>query len=197
MLNDLFASVGPAYLRIGVLAIAALPVSILFATYHRIAKLSSLCERARADIDVQLCLRHDMIPGLVETVAGFAQYEGRMVESLRSASAAAMRAPTPQEREYAEGEVSLRLGAILTTIETCPELKDSQDLRLLGREIADVESKISETRRRFDSAVAEYNAMRSHFPGVLIARLFRANARALFNVGPQREAVERAPAVRF
>ena len=197
MLNELLAGVDPFYVRVGVVVVMALIVLIAFASYNRIAKLASLCDRARADIDVQLRQRHDMIPNLVESVRGFAQHERAVIDSLMTARAAAMRAATPQDREKAEGEVTTRLGFILTTIENYPEVKGSQHFTQLSREIADVEHKISATRRYFNMAVAEYNATLTQFPGVAIAWLFRTNPRALFDIGPQRDAVEQAPAVRF
>jgi LemA protein len=197
LLNELLAGVDPFYVRVGVVVVMALIVLIAFASYNRIAKLASLCDRARADIDVQLRQRHDMIPNLVESVRGFAQHERAVIDSLMTARAAAMRAATPQDREKAEGEVTTRLGFILTTIENYPEVKGSQHFTQLSREIADVEHKISATRRYFNMAVAEYNATLTQFPGVAIAWLFRTNPRALFDIGPQRDAVEQAPAVRF
>jgi LemA protein len=197
LFNELFSGVDPFYLRVGVLVVAALVLAIAIATYNRIAKLASLCDRARADIDVQLRQRHDMIPNLVESVRGFAKHERGVIDSLMTARAAAMRAATPGDREKAEGEVTTRLGYMLTTIENYPEVKGSQHFTQLSREIADVEHKISATRRYFNMSVAEYNATLSQFPGVAIAWLFRTNPRALFDIGPQREAVEQAPAIRF
>jgi len=192
LLNDLLAGVDPFYIHVGGGVAAALLVVIGVASYNRIAKLASLCDRARADIDVQLRQRHDMIPNLVESVRGFAQQPRP-----RRARAAAMRAATPQDRDKAEGEVSTRLGFILTTVENYPEVKGSLHFTQLSREIADVEHKISATRRFFNMTVAEYNATLIQFPGVVIAWLLRVNRRALFDIGPQREAVEQAPAVRF
>lgn len=197
MLNDLLAGVDPFYIHVGGGVAAALLVVIGVASYNRIAKLASLCDRARADIDVQLRQRHDMIPNLVESVRGFAQHERAVIDSLMTARAAAMRAATPQDRDKAEGEVSTRLGFILTTVENYPEVKGSLHFTQLSREIADVEHKISATRRFFNMTVAEYNATLIQFPGVVIAWLLRVNRRALFDIGPQREAVEQAPAVRF
>ena len=197
MLNEWLAGMDPFYVRAGVIAVVALLVLVAIATYNRIAKLASLCDRARADIDVQLRQRHDMIPNLVESVRGFAKHERGIVDSLMTARAAAMRAATPQDREKAEGEVSARLGFMLTTIENYPEVKGSQHFTQLSREIADTENKISATRRYFNMAVAEYNATLSQFPGVAVAWLFRTNPRTLFDIGPQRDAVEQAPSVRF
>ncbi len=197
MLNELFAGVDPFYIRAGAAVILALIAVIAVLTHNRIAKLASLCDRARADIDVQLRQRHDLIPNLVETVRGFAQHERGVIDSLMTARAAAMRAATPQDREKAEGEVSTRLGFILTTIENYPEVKGSQHFTQLSREIADVEHKIAATRRYFNMSAAEYNATLAQFPGVAIAWLFRTNRREMFDIGPQREVVEQAPDVRF
>ena len=90
MLNDLLAGVDPFYIHVGGGVAAALLVVIGVASYNRIAKLASLCDRARADIDVQLRQRHDMIPNLVESVRGFAQHERAVIDSLMTARAAAM-----------------------------------------------------------------------------------------------------------
>ena len=165
--------------------------------YNRIAALAARCDRAAADIDVQLRYRHDLVPNLVETVKGFASHERGVVDSLMIARAAAVRAANPAARDAAETEMSARIGMFLTVIEHYPEVKGSQHFAELRREIMDVENKIAATRRFFNMAVAEYNATLNQFPANAIARMTGLRTREMFDLGAKRPTMEEAPVATF
>ena len=166
-------------------------------SFNRIAALASRCDRAAADIDVQLRHRHDLIPNLVETVKGFASHERGLVDSLMSARAAAVRAASTADRDRAETEMSARIGMVFTTVEQYPEVKGSQHFTELRREMTDVENKIAATRRFFNMAVSEYNATLGQFPANAIARFAGLRPRAMFDLVANRATIEEAPAAAF
>jgi LemA protein len=165
--------------------------------YNRLVMLGQRCDRAYADIDVQLRHRHDLIPSLVETVKGFASHERGIIDSLMSARAAAVKAAGPEEQARAEAALSSRLGQVFASVETYPEVKGSQHFAELRREIADVENKIAASRRFLNMAVSEHNATLAQFPAGLIGRTFGLASRRFFDLGLDRVLMEDAPAVRF
>lgn len=165
--------------------------------YNRIAALAARCDRAGADIDVQLRHRHDLIPNLIQTVKGFASHERGVIDSLMTARAAAVRAVDPAERDHAEAEVTARLGLVLTTVEQYPEVQGSRHFADLRREMTDVENKIAASRRFFNMAVSEYNATLTQFPANAIARVAGLRAREMFDLAARRPEMEEAPAATF
>ena len=77
-----------------ILVVLGLIVLFGVLAYNRLVALSQAWKRAFADIDVQLKLRHDLIPNLVETVKGYAAHESGVFEKVTEARSAAMRANT-------------------------------------------------------------------------------------------------------
>jgi LemA protein len=65
------------------------------ATHNRLMQLDERCESAFADVDVQLKHRHNLIPGLVETVRGFASHERGVLTEVTQARAGALQACRP------------------------------------------------------------------------------------------------------
>src|SRR6266568_7680884 len=81
------------WIVIGVIVIIAL---FAFGAYNRLVALSQRVGQAFADIDVQLKLRHDLIPNLVETVKGYAAHERGTLDEVIKARNSAMSAPETQ-----------------------------------------------------------------------------------------------------
>ena len=91
-------------------------VAIWFA-YNRLAALDSRCDRAFADIDVQLKHRHGLLPNLVETVRGFAKQELEILDKVTAARGSALNARTPQAQMVAEADLSTGIAQLLTVVE--------------------------------------------------------------------------------
>ena len=176
--------------------IALLAVVVIF-SYTRVAMLARRCERAAADIDVQLRYRHDLLPNLIEAVRGFASHERSVVEQLMSARSAAARASNPAERDVAEAEMSSRIGLVFATVEHYPEVRGSQHFTELRREMTDVENKIVAARRFLNMAVTEYNATVSQFPANIIAKMTGLRQKSMFDLGSRRPDFEDAPVAKF
>jgi LemA protein len=167
------------------------------AYYNRLVTLSRRCDQAFADIDVQLKHRHDLIPGLVETVKGFASHEKHIIETVMAARATAMRATTADARLAAEGELSARLVQMISVTENNPEVRGSQHFTELRRDLSDTENKIAAARRFLNMSVAEYNASLEQFPANVIGSKFGLKSRRFYDLGAERVFFEDAPAVKF
>lgn len=166
--------------------------------YNRLIVLGCRCDQAGADIDVQLKLRHDLVPSLVETVKGYAAHERTALEAVIKARAAAVSAPAGSERTEAEGLLGAALGRLLAIAEAYPDLKASASFASLSGELSDIEHKIAAARRFLNAAAAEYNATREQFPASLVASLFGFEAREISAVPRALKGkLEEAPAVRF
>ncbi len=137
--------------------------------YNGFISRRNAMRNAFASIDVQLRKRWDLIPNLVETVKGFAKHEK---EVLASVIAARNAAPGSGERFAKEDEVSAGVGRLLAVAERYPDLKSNEQFLLLQRNLTEVESQISASRRAFNSAVTDWNEGVEAFPGLLFAKAF-------------------------
>lgn len=154
---------------LGVIVLAAL---WLIGVYNGLVSLRQRSKQSFADITVQLKQRHDLIPNLVETVKGYATHEKTTLEDVVKARNIAVSARSPEAQGAAEGALSSALSRLIALSEAYPELKANQNFQQLQNELSDVENKISAARRFLNNTVAEYNATREGFPGVLIAQRF-------------------------
>jgi len=180
------------------LAIIVLPIAWAIMAYNGLVAMRQRGNQAFADIDVQLKLRHDLIPNLVETVKGYATHEKETLDAVIKARAAAVSANGPGAQGQAEQALTGALGRLLAISEAYPDLKANTNFQQLQGELADVENKLSAARRFYNNAVSEYNAGIEQFPAVLIASKLGFLAMTFFDVGEeQRKTLDVTPQVKF
>jgi len=166
--------------------------------YNRLVALRQTCNQAWSDVDVQLKQRYDLIPNLVNTVKGYASHEKQTFEDIVNARSMAQNATTVEGQGQAEGMLSAALGKMFALAEAYPELKANTNFLQLQDQLADIENKISASRRFYNNAAQEYNTGREQFPAVLIAGPFGFAERDFFEM-PESEAIaaQTAPTVEF
>jgi LemA protein len=179
------------------LAIIFLVVIIVVSLYNRLVRLRNNREQAFADVDVQLKLRHDLIPQLVDSVKGYMGHERGVLTDITEARTNAMKATTINEKIEAENKLSAALDGLKVSVEAYPDLKASQNFMELQNEISDVENKIAAARRFFNSATKELNVATELFPSNLIATLFNFRREPMFELGAQRAEAEQPPKIQF
>ena len=181
------------------LIIAALAV-MLIVIYNRLVALKQTRNNAFSDIDVQLRLRYDLVPNLVETVKGYAAHESELFQKVTEARASAMNAAGKGmgERSAAESAFGGALMNLMAVAENYPELKANEYFMGLQRELSNIENKIAAARRFFNNATNEYNTSVQQFPANLIAGRFGFTEEDFFEISEaEREQVEAAPSVSF
>jgi LemA protein len=178
---------------------AAIALVALFGlqTYNRLMALDQRCDTAFADVDVQLKHRHNLIPGLVETVRGFAGHERGILEEVARARAGALQASGPDMRLNAETQLGQSINTVLGVAEKYPELQASSHFRDLRMELTDAENRITAASRFYNLAVDEYNATLRQFPGNRIGGAFRLSPRKPFDIGIERVLLDEPVAIQF
>jgi LemA protein len=146
---------------------------------------------------VHLKHRQNLIPGLVETVRGFAKHESEILVGVTQARAAALQAVAPEMRLSAENDLTQNITALLGVAERYPELKASTHFNELRRELVDAENRITASRRFYNLAVGEYGATLRQFPGSYVARLFKMSMRMPFDLGVERVLIDEPVAIKF
>lgn len=178
----------------------AVAVMVLYGIFlfNRLVTLRQAWNRAGSDIEVQLKLRHDLIPNLVETVKGYASHESSVFTEVTQARSAAMRATTLGDKSAAEAALSGALANLFAVAENYPQLRASENFRALQDQLSDVESKIAAARRFMNNAAAEYNSATQQFPALLIAGPFGFQPAQMFTLDPtERAEAKDAPKVSF
>jgi len=180
-----------------VLGVIVVLVLFAFAAYNRLVALNQRVGQAFADIDVQLKLRHDLIPNLIETVKGYAAHERGTLDDVVKARNAAMSAQGPGQVAAAEGQLTGALGRLIALSEAYPDLKANSNFQQLQNELTDIENKIAASRRFFNNAVQEYNTGIQQMPAALFAGTFGFTHKDFFDLGATRADVEQVPQVKF
>ncbi len=147
--------------------------------------------------------RTDLIPNLVNTVKGAANFEQQtlvqLVEARAKATSVNISADnlTPEklaEFQQAQAQVSSGIGRLLAVVENYPELKANQNFQALQAQLEGTENRIKVARNDFNAAVQEYNVKVRSFPMNLLAGMFGFKAKEGFKADP---GSERAPDVKF
>jgi LemA protein len=187
------------------LALAVLAAGAPGCGYNSIQALDEQVTAAWAEVGNQYQRRADLVPNLVATVRGAADFERGTLEAVVAARARATGIQATPELvndpeafrrfEAAQAELSGALARLLVTVERYPDLKASAAFRDLQAQLEGTENRIAVARKRYIDTVAQYNTLVRSFPTNLTARfVLGAQVRATFEA---REGAERPPEVRF
>jgi LemA protein len=145
----------------------------------------------------------DLIPNLVNTVKGYANFEQETLTKVIQARASATQVKldvsnlTPDkiaQFQQAQDGVSSALSRLLVTVERYPDLKANQNFLDLQAQLEGTENRISVSRKRFNEAVSNFNVAVKGFPGNLIAMIGGFKEKGFFKAA---EGAEKAPEVKF
>lgn len=177
----------------GLVIIVVLGIVLMIGIYNRIIALRQRRKNAFADVDVQLKLRHDLVPNLVETVRGYATHEKELLENVTAARTAAMRGGGITERVKTEQALGAAVTNLLAVAENYPQLKADANFRQLQADLSDIENKIAAARRFFNNATGEFNTTIQQFPAVIVARMMNFREELFFELEPEEQKAAKTP----
>jgi LemA protein len=159
-----------------------------------------------AEVLNQYQRRSDLIPNLVSTVKGEAQFEqGTLTQVVEARSKATAIQATPelvndpaafQKFQQAQGQLSGALSRLLVVTENYPNLKANQAFRDLQAQLEGTENRITVARNRYIQSVQAYNVTVRSFPSNLTAMVMGYKEKANFTVENEKE-ISRPPSVQF
>jgi LemA protein len=194
---------------LGVLAALGLLVVILVAiaggSYNRLVKLSQGVDSQWAQVQNVYQRRADLVPNLVATVSGAANFEKSTLTEITTARASVGQvkldpnaAPTDPAKlaafESAQGQLGSALSRLLVVVEKYPDLKATENFRELQASLEGTENRISVERRDFNTAVQNYNTAIKSFPAVFYAGAMGFSSKPYFTATP---GAETPPKVQF
>jgi len=160
---------------------------ILVMKYNWMISLRNKREQAFGDIDVQLKLRFDLVPNLINTVKWYAKHEQETLNQIVEARNLYQNAKSIDSKVAASNMLSGALGWIFALAESYPDLKANTNFVELQRELSDIENKIAAARRFFNAATTEYNTYIQMFPNNIIAKMFGFKEAELFKIEDDKE----------
>lgn len=171
--------------------------------YNNIVRQDQAVKSKWSNVEAQYQRRADLIPNLVSTVKGAANFEKETLTQVMEARAKATQITikgddlTPekvQQYQAAQGQLSTALGRLLAVSEAYPELKANQNFRDLQAQLEGTENRITVARNDFSTAVESFNGTVSTFPNNIVAGFggFKAKEYYMADKG-----AENAPKVQF
>jgi LemA protein len=188
--------------RIGTAAATlALAVSVTGCGYNDFQLLDEQTKASWSEVLNQYQRRADLVPNIVATVKGEANFEQETLTKVVEARAKATSIQATPELvnnpeafnkfQKAQGELSGALSRLLVVSENYPNLKANQGFQDLRVQLEGTENRITVARNRYIKSVQEYNVLARSFPSNLTAKIFSYEAKPNFTV--QNEAQISAP----
>lgn len=174
--------------------------------YNGLNKLDQSVRAQWAQVENAYQRRADLVPNLVETVKGAANFEKETYTAVTEARAKVgqiqIGADTVNDPgalakfEAAQSELGSAISRLLVAVENYPDLKATQNFRDLQVQLEGTENRITQERRVFNEAAQAFNTKRMSFPTVLVAGFFgeRFKEKAYFR---SQAGAETAPKVKF
>ncbi|HDP74544.1 MAG TPA: LemA family protein [Bacteroidales bacterium] len=172
-------------------------------TYNNMVKKDEGVKAQWGNVETAYQRRLDLIPNLVSTVKGYANFEQQtltqVIEARAKATSVNINADKLDEQslkqfQSAQGELSGALSRLLVTIERYPDLKANQNFLDLQAQLEGTENRIAVERRKFNELVQSYNSYIRQFPKNIWASLFGFEKKGYFEA---EAGAEMAPKVDF
>lgn len=172
-------------------------------TYNNLIVEEEQVEQQWAQVENQYQRRADLIPNLVNTVKGYADFEQETLTEVIEARAKATSVNVNPENlspeaisqfQEAQQGLSSALSRLMVVVERYPDLKASQQFQQLQVQLEGTENRIAVERRNFNQAVQDYNTYLRQFPRNMIAGMYGFERKGYFEATP---GAEQVPEVQF
>jgi LemA protein len=174
-------------------------------TYNSLVNRSQAVDAQWAQVQNVYQRRADLIPNLVNTVAGAANFEKTTLTEITEARASVGKvslspntAPTDPAQlaqfEQAQGQLSSALSRLLVVVERYPDLKANANFQMLQAQLEGTENRIAVERGRFNDVARDYNSAIKRVPAVIFAAALGFKEKAYFQATP---GADKPPPVQF
>ncbi len=178
-------------------------VSWYFGTYNKMVSMDEGVKSQWSQVENVYQRRSDLIPNLVNTVKGYADFEKETLTQVVEARAKATQvtvdpnkldAQSIQSFQQAQTGLSSALGRLMVVMEKYPDLKANQNFLDLQSQLEGTENRITVERQKFNESAQVYNAYIRKIPNSIIAGMGGFEKKAYFEA---EKGAEKAPQVQF
>lgn len=191
---------------IGAVVLLAVGMLVIWgiSSYNNMVSLDQAVIQSWAQVENQYQRRADLIPNLVNTVKGYADFEKEVLTKVTEArSRVSQFNITPEvlndpqafaKFQSLQGELSGALSRLLVTVENYPQLKANENFLQLQAQLEGTENRISVERKKFNEVVQSYNTTIKRFPASMMAGMFGFGEKQYFKAI---QGADTAPKVEF
>ena len=183
------------------IAVLAILYSATIGKYNNLVNLEETVKTQRSQVQNVYQRRFDLIPNLVATVKGEANFEKQTLTDVINARASASQikvdinhAEEFAKYQAAQGQLSQALGRLMVLTENYPNLQANQSFRDLRVQLEGTENRITVERMNYNAAAQIFNTQIRIFPTSIIAKIFDFQRANLFEAT---KGAEVAPTVEF
>jgi len=192
------------YIWGGVVAVVLILILSFFGSYNSLITLRETVDGQWAQVENQYKRRADLIPNLIATVQGAADFESETQEKITALRTQAVQArdswysaSTPADQIAAARQIDSVTSAfrgLNINVENYPQLKATQNFETFQAQLEGTENRVSVERKRYNDAVRNYNIKTQRIPTRFIASLFGFTQKTYFDI---EEGTEAVPVVEF
>lgn len=188
------------------LAIGGLLLLLVFngcGSYNNMVNKQETVSSGWAQVENVYQRRSDLIPNLVNTVKGVANFEQKTLTDVINARASATQMKVDASKlspeqiskfQSSQGQLSQALGRLMVVAEQYPQLKATENFKELQSQLEGTENRIAVERGKFNEVVKDYNSYVRKFPQVLYAGIFGFDKKGYFEA---EAGADKAPEVNF
>ena len=176
-------------------------VMMIAGSYNGMVSSRESVNTAWSKVESQYQRRSDLIPNLVNTVKGAANFEQetltKVIEARSKVTQIKVDANNPEDIarfQQAQGQVSSSLSRLLAVAENYPQLKATENFKDLQSQLEGTENRITVARNDFNDAARSYNTKIKSFPANLLVGMFGFKERPYFEADAD---AKKAPSVNF
>jgi LemA protein len=172
-------------------------------SYNNMVSLDQTAQQKWGVVQSDYQRRADLVPNLVATVKGVANFEKSTLEDVTNARAKATSITVDaskldpaaiQKFQAAQGQLTTALGRLLVASENYPQLKATENFSTLQAQLEGTENRIAVARNDFNDAVRQYDTKIRSFPSNIMANMFGFKEKGYFQA---EAAAAKAPKVSF
>lgn len=193
-----------SFIIIGIIVVLVFILYRFFSgTYNNMVQREELVTSQWSQVENVYQRRLDLIPNLVASVKGAADFERGTLTAVIEARANATQVKVDPKNltteqltkfQQSQGELSAALGRLMVVVERYPELKANQNFLELQAQLEGTENRIAVERQKFNEVVQDYNRYIRSFPQTLLAGMYGFEQKAYFTADA---GAEKAPKVEF
>ena len=170
-----------SWVLILILVVVIAVVIIGVAQFNKLRRLDITAQGAYAGIDTLLTKRADLVPNLVETVKGAADFERGTMEDVTNARAKAAGAQTVAQTAAADGELTQALGRLFAVAEAYPQLTATANFKDLQAQLTSVEGELQFARQYYNDSVVTLNTAVRTIPSMWFAGMAGVREREMYS----------------
>jgi LemA protein len=148
--------------------------------FNKLRRLDLQAQGAFAGIETLLTKRADLVPNLVETVSGAADFERGTMEAVTAARSRVSSASSVSQTSAADGELSTALGRLFAVAEAYPQLTATAGFRDLQGQLASVEGELQFARQYYNDSVVQLNTAVRTIPAMWFAGMAAVRVREMY-----------------